>query len=145
MLHLDFQDESTLFNNPDNVNNDYVITNKAVDQISDKKLENRYKLIYGLLFSMRSFVKKVSTNKETDTFRNFSTSEYKLHYIELINGLRFIILTNPTKSDYANNLKEIFKNYYFPLISSNMFADKDAFITNEIFIESVKNYLKTII
>ena len=85
------------------------------------------------------------TDKENDIFKNFSTSEYKLHYLELINGLRLILLTNPTKADYAFNLKEIFKNYYVNLISNNLFIDKEGFITNEIFIESVRSYLKSII
>ena len=142
LLHLDFLEINSIDNNSDG---QFILQNKAVNQASDKKLENRYKLIYGLLFSMRTFVKKVSINKDNEVFKNFSTSDYKLHYLELINGLRFILITTPTKASYINNLKEIFRFYYNPLISNNSFVDKDAYITSDVFINSSVKYLKTLI
>lgn len=130
IYHLDLQDNSS--------------SNKAFKMVTDKKLEHRYKLIYGLLFSMRSFVKKFSSNKETETFKNFSTSQYKLHIVEFLNGLRFVILSSPTSSDYGGFIKELFKNYYVTIISSNLFTDKDAYINNSLFTELTLRYLREI-
>lgn len=125
-----------------------VVINKAVNVVTDKKLEFKYKDIYGLLFSMRNFMKKFSTNKESthrDNFKSFSTSQYKLHYLELINGLRLIILSSPTKADYSGFLKEIYKKYYCNLISSNLFFDKNSYINNSLFNELLINYLNEIV
>jgi len=132
LLHLDLQDElSNIFN-------------RALTMDSDRKNEHRYKLIFGLLFSMKSFVKNISPNKTFDFFKSFTTQNYKLHYVEFLNGLRFVVLTTPTKLDMTQYLKEIFSAYYVNFISKNIFINKDEPIKNEIFLELVTNYLNNL-
>jgi hypothetical protein len=128
LTHLDFQDESL------------IVSNKALSLSSDKNNENRYKLIFGLLFSMKSFVKNLSPNK-TDFFKSFLTRTYKLHYIELLNGLRFCLFTTPMKMDLGQYLKEIYVAFYVTFISRNILQKKDEPIKNEVFLELVHSYL----
>ncbi len=130
LCHIDLQNDENI--------------NKANCVITDRKLENRYKLIFGLLFSMKTFVKKISTNPDNEKFKNFKTSEYKLHYLELINGLRFIILSSPTNSDYASYLNDIYNSFYVSLISLNPFIDKNSTINNQVFLDLTRTYLSSI-
>lgn len=130
LLHVDFQDES--FN----------VKNKALQINRDN--ENRYKLIFGLIFSMKSFVKNLSPIGNTDFFKNYSTSNYKLNYVELLNGLRFVLLTCPLKMDLSLYLKEIFNTYYLNLISKNILLNRDEIIKNELFIDSIHAYLNNL-
>lgn len=132
LTHLDFQEERM------------IPFNKALNIMTDKKSENRYKLIFGLLFSMKSFIKNISPNKTSDFFKCFSTSNYKLHYIEFLNGLRFIILSSPTKIDLSPILREIYSAFYVNFISNNIFLNKNEPIKNEIFLELVTNYINSI-
>lgn len=128
IFHIDLQ-ESELFN-------------KANQVLTDKNAKHRLENIYGLLFSLRSYSKQFVNNN--DTLKNFSTSQYKLHYYEFINGLRFVILSAPTKTDYSGFLKEIFKCFYVNMISNNTFTDNETYINNTLFTEAVGNYLKEI-
>ena len=130
LLHLDLQDES--------MNQ----KNKALQVNKDN--ENRYKLIFGLIFSMKSFVKILSPVGGKDFFTNFSTSNYKLNYVEFLNGFRFVLLTSQLKSDLTNYLKEIFNVYYVNLISKNILINKEDVIKNDLFIESVSAYLSNL-
>ncbi len=130
LLHIDFQDET--FN----------AKNKALQM--NRESENRYKLIFGLIFSMKSFVKNLSPISNVDFFKNFSTSNFKLNYVELLNGLRFVLFTSPLKADLSPNLKEIFSVYYINLISKNILLYKDDVIKNDLFIESVYAYLSNL-
>jgi hypothetical protein len=132
LTHLDLQEDPLIPNN------------RALNLMTDKKNENRYKLIFGLLFSMKSFIKNVSPNKSTDFFKCFLTSTYKLHYLEFLNGLRFVIISTPTKLDFSAYLKEIYSAYFVNFISKNIFINKEEPIKNEIFLESVTNYLNSI-
>lgn len=129
ILHLDFQDDQL------------APTNKALSMTNERQTENRYKLIFGLLFSMKSFVKNISPNKSLDFFKNFSTSNFKLHYLELLNGLRFIILSTPMKMDLSQYLKDIYSAYYVNFISKNIMINKEKPIKNELFLELVSAYL----
>jgi hypothetical protein len=127
LLHLDLQEEQI------------VVTNKVIN--CDKKSEDRYKLIFGLLFSMKSFVKNLSPKKPEDILKTFSTNSYKLHYLELLNGLRFVAISKPIKTDLTNMLKDIYSAFYVNFISKNIFIKKDDLIKSDIFMELVYNYL----
>ncbi len=132
LVHLDLQD------------NDNLYTNKALDTANDKANDNRYKLIYGLLFSMKSFVKNISPNKTYDFFKSFITSSFKLHYQEFLNGVRFVILSNPVKVDLSHQLKDIYSAYYVNFISKNIMVDKDKPINNEMLMELITIYLNNL-
>lgn len=132
LLHLDFQDETM------------TVKNKSLQINRDN--ENRYKLIFGLIFSMKSFVKNLSPIGigKVDFFKNFLTPNYKLNYVEFLNGFRFVLFTSPLKMDLSSNLKEIFNVYYVNLISKNILINKDEVIKNDLFIESVHAYLSNL-
>ena len=132
LLHLDFQNEQN------------TMTNRALESDKEKNNENRYKLMFGLLFSMKSFIKSISPNKSVDYFKSFSTSNYKLHYAEFLNGLRFICLTTQIKGDLTSNLNEIFSAYYVNFVSKNFLINKDEPFKNELFIELTHNYLNNL-
>ena len=66
---------------------------------ADKKVTERQKLVFGLLWSLKSFSQMVSCDKEGQEFRNFSTSEFSLHFLEIATGLKFILLTTPTTAN----------------------------------------------
>jgi hypothetical protein len=120
------------------------VTNKALNLNIDRKNENRYKLIFGLLFSMKSFTKNISPNKNFDFFKSFITSNYKLHFVEFLNGLRFVIISGPIKHDLSCYLKDIYSAFYVNFISKNVLVNKDEPIKNEIFLELVTNFLNSI-
>ena len=122
-------------------NNQVTVTNKVFTSSANKENEHRYKLIYGMLFSMKSFVKTLSPTKNQDSLKSFNTSNYKLHYIEFINGLRFIFISTPANIDLGDELRNIHRLFYTPLISKNVFNSQEEQIKNEVFLEKVYNYI----
>ena len=122
-------------------NNKLSVINKVFTSSANKENEHRYKLIYGMLFSMKSFVKTLSPIKAKDYLKSFSTSNYKLHYTEFLNGLRFIFITTPSQFEYNEELQKIHQLFYTPLISKNIFFGQEDQIKNEVFLEKVYNYI----
>ena len=122
-------------------NNKVNITNKVFTSSANKENEHRYKLIYGMLFSMKSFVKTLSPIKAKDCLKSFSTSNYKLHYTEFLNGLRFIFITTPSTFELNEELRNIHGLFYTPLISKNIFSEQEEQIKNEVFLEKVYQYI----
>ena len=117
------------------------IMNKVFTSSANKENEHRYKLIYGMLFSMKSFVKTLSPIKAKDYLKNFSTSNYKLHYTEFLNGLRFIFISTPSNVELNEYLRKIHNLFYTPLISKNIFCEQEEQIKNEVFLEKVYSYI----
>ena len=122
--------------------NQQKIINKVFTSSANKEKEHRYKLLYGMLFSMKSFIKTLSPSKNQDYINTFSTSNYKLHYVEFVNGLRFIFISDPTPKDFCDELRNIHRLFYTPLMSKNIFINQEDQIKNEIFLECVYNYIR---
>ncbi|GAA5929482.1 TRAPP subunit BET5 [Sporobolomyces koalae] len=65
------------------------------------------KLVYGVVFSLRNMVKKLSS-RESDSFHSFSTSTYKLHSYSTPTQFHFILLTSPTRQTMRPLLKSLY-------------------------------------
>lgn len=142
LYHIDIDQTAKNYAELQSNQESYSPHNKAIDVFTDPKLENRYKLIFGLLFSIKSFVKNVSPNKGQDYLKTYSTRKYKLHFVEFMTGIRFILLTTPIKGDLTTQLKDLFKGLYVNFVSKNVFTEKDEIIKNEIFSQLIYNYFQ---
>ena len=65
----------------------------------DKKIVEKQKLLFGLLWSLKSFSQMMSCDDPKQAFKNFSTSEFSLHFLEIPTGLKIILLTDPSSKD----------------------------------------------
>ncbi|XP_015472456.1 trafficking protein particle complex subunit 1, partial [Parus major] len=69
-----------------------------------------FKLMFGMLFSLRSFVAKMSPTDMRDGFVSFHTSKYRLHYLETPSGLRLVLNTDLGVPSAREALQHIYSN-----------------------------------
>ena len=90
---------------------------KNLDFDDKVKISGRRKLIFGLLLSLKHYVKMLSAEE----FKWYSTDKYKLHFYELMTGIKFVLISSPKiAGDLTHLLKNIYIYQYIPFLSKNI-------------------------
>lgn len=89
------------------------------------------KLVYGVLFSLRSMMKKLS-NKEDEAFISYKTSTYKLHLYETSSGYKFVLFSDQNVESLRFILKQIYQGSFVEFVLRNpMIEDLDSRISGK--------------
>lgn len=65
--------------------------------------------MYGMLFSLKSFVAKISPTDPKRGFSCYKTSKYALHYYESLTGVKFILNTDISVKNVRDLLHQLYK------------------------------------
>ncbi|CAD5177113.1 unnamed protein product [Musa acuminata subsp. malaccensis] len=115
------------------------------------------KLMFGLLFSLRSFTAKMdptSVDKgnlgvpllpgQGCSFYSFRTNTYKLSFMESPSGIKLILITHPKTSDHRESLKQIYSLYVEYVVKNPLYVPGTP-IKSELFDTNLEQYVKTLI
>eukprot|EP00002_Diphylleia_rotans_P008734 TRINITY_DN18733_c0_g1_i1.p2 TRINITY_DN18733_c0_g1~~TRINITY_DN18733_c0_g1_i1.p2 ORF type:complete len:145 (+),score=39.22 TRINITY_DN18733_c0_g1_i1:49-483(+) len=101
-----------------------------------------HKLMYGMLFSLNSFVKKINPKPSNANFHHFTTSTYRLHCYETPTRLKFIMLTEPNTDDLREELRFIYANIFVEYVIKNPLYKLHDPVESEQFVSHLHRYLK---
>lgn len=65
--------------------------------------------MYGMLYSLKSFINKISPRDVKEGFQFFKTSKYTLHYLETPSGIKFVMNTDNVSQGVRDLLQQIYK------------------------------------
>ena len=115
------------------------------------------KMMFGLLFSLTSFVAKVDPTAPPSTpgasqqqqppmrrvgFRAFRTSAYKLHYYEVPSGIQLALCTDPGAPDLREALRHIYASLYVEMVQKSPLHAPGRPFVSEPFVTAVQRYLR---
>ncbi|KAM4714231.1 trafficking protein particle complex subunit 1 isoform 1-T1 [Anableps anableps] len=103
-----------------------------------------FKLMYGMLFSIRSFVSKMSPQDLKDGFLSFQTSKYRLHYYETASGLKFVMNTDLSVSSARDTLQHIYSNLYVDLVVKNPLCPSSQTLDSELFGTRLDSFIRSL-
>ncbi|KAJ3110476.1 TRAPP subunit bet5 [Physocladia obscura] len=101
------------------------------------------KLVYGVVFSLKNMVNKLSAGKNsTDGFLSYKTNAYKLHYFESPAGLKIVLITDAASASMLSVLRQIYSSIYVENVVKNPLAKPNTPIKNELFRGSLDKYIR---
>ncbi|MBN3306938.1 TPPC1 protein, partial [Amia calva] len=102
------------------------------------------KLMYGMLFSIRSFVGKMSPVDMKDGFLSFQTSRYKLHYYETPTGVKVVMNTDLGVPNCRDILHQIYSTLFVELVVRNPLCDPSAPLQSELFSSRLDAFIRAL-
>ncbi|XP_030193376.1 trafficking protein particle complex subunit 1 isoform X1 [Gadus morhua] len=106
--------------------------------------QEEFKLMYGMLFSIRSFVSKMSPLDMREGFQCFQTSRYKLHFYETPTGLKFIMNTDLSVPNARETLHQIYSTLYVDYIVKNPLCSLGDPLQSDLFSARLDTFIKNL-
>ncbi|VDN60347.1 unnamed protein product [Dracunculus medinensis] len=97
-----------------------------------REKEAEFRLMYGMLLSLRSFSSKLSTKSGQQQVKSYETNQYKMNYLETPSGLKMVLNTDPLASGISELMRMIFQ-LYVDIVVKNPLIDPSNVISSEIF------------
>ncbi len=87
--------------------------------------EDRERLLFGLLFSMRRSVARMSPCGKPSQLSCYTTNSYKMHFYQSPTGYMFALFTTVTKGSLRDKLKQYFNQVFLPDVVMNPLYELD--------------------
>ncbi|KAM6293924.1 trafficking protein particle complex subunit 1 [Aegotheles albertisi] len=100
------------------------------------------KLMFGMLFSLRSFVTKLSPTNVRDGFVSFHTSKYQLHYYETPMGLRLVLNMDVSVASACKALHHIYSHLFMELVMKNPLCPPRTPVQSELFCSRLDAFVR---
>ncbi|KAH3671950.1 hypothetical protein OGAPHI_000136 [Ogataea philodendri] len=131
--------------------------------VNTQNNNNMSKLLFGTLFSLKKIAVSlctppaetaqeeefyVSNLNNFNKLRSFQTLNYKCHFYETINGLRFVVVTDPNARDLQTSLVDIYQHIYMDNVVRNPLMPVEfregEVISNDRFVLAIDDYWSSI-
>ncbi|KAI6205492.1 hypothetical protein M3Y94_00798400 [Aphelenchoides besseyi] len=109
---------------------------------SEMSREEEFKLVYGMLLSLRSFSTKLSTKGGTQLVRGYRTSAYKMNYLETGTLLKFVLNTDPDAVGISELLRDIYTTFVETILR-NPLVNTTEEISSELFYSRLDEVVKS--
>ena len=106
--------------------------------------DEEFKLMYGMIYSLKSLLSRLSTTSAKDSFTRYSTSTYSLHFFETPTGLKFVLNTDKDSVGVREVLSNIYSKIYVEYVVRNPLCKPGAWINSELFTTQLDNYIQTL-
>lgn len=106
--------------------------------------DEEFKLMYGMIFSIKSLISRLSTTSAKGGFVSYTTSKYKLHFFETPTGLKFVMNTDTSVGDLQDALWHIYSKVYVEYVVRNPLCSPGEWIDSELFASELDSYVRSL-
>ena len=100
--------------------------------------------MYGMIFSIKSFLTRLSHKSAKEGFLGYSTSKYKLNYFETATGLKFVLNTDISVGSLAEEMWHIYSTIFVEYVTKNPLIKPGEKITSNLFTSKLDAYIESL-
>lgn len=101
------------------------------------------KLMYGMLFSLKSFANKISPVSGTkNQYLFYRTNKYALHMMETLSGLKFVLNTSPAATGVLEFLQQYYLKIWVEYATSNFLWPGGTGIQSDLFKSKSNEFIR---
>uniref|UniRef100_A0A0K8TSY6 Trafficking protein particle complex subunit n=1 Tax=Tabanus bromius TaxID=304241 RepID=A0A0K8TSY6_TABBR len=100
------------------------------------------KLMYGMLYSIKSFVCKISPIDTKEGFLYYKTNKYALHYLETPSGLRFVLNTDIGATNVKEFLQQIYAKIWVEYVVKDPLWTPGSPVSSDLFKLKLDDFIK---
>lgn len=100
------------------------------------------KLMYGMLYSLKSFCAKMSPIDSKEGFLHYRTSKYALHAFETATATKFILNTDNSSTGVRELLQQLYAKVWVEYAVRNPLWQPGTPITSDLFKEKLDEFIR---
>lgn len=98
--------------------------------------------MYGSLFSIKSFVSKISPIDPREGFLFYKTNKYALHFYETPSGLKFVLNTDIVSTGVKEILQQLYSKVFVEYAVRNPLWTPGTPVTSDLFKVKLDEFIK---
>jgi hypothetical protein len=106
--------------------------------------DEEFKLMYGMLFSIKSFISRMSPTDLKEGLLSIKTSQYKLNFYETPSGLKFVLNTDLNVGNIRDVLQQLYSQIYVEYVVKNPACIDGQAVTSELFRTKLDEYIRAL-
>ena len=104
--------------------------------------EEEFKLMYGMIFSIKSLISRLSVTSAKEGLISYTASSYKLHYYETPTGLKFVMNTDTSVGSVQDVLRHIYARIFVEYVVRNPLEGPGRPVESELFASKLDEYVQ---
>lgn len=106
--------------------------------------DEEFKLMYGMIFSIKSLLTRLSITSAKEGFVSYTTTKYKLHFYETPTGLKFVLNTDTNVGNIQDTLWDIYSKLFVEYVIRNPLCKPGEPIESALFASKLDSYVQTL-
>ena len=106
--------------------------------------DEELKLMYGMVYSLKSLVGRLSPNSSRDGFTGYATDRYRLSFYESPTGVKFILNTDHKAPDCRDLLQHIYAKVFVEYVVKDPLHKQGNKIESELFFKKLDEFVQSL-
>lgn len=106
--------------------------------------EEEFKLMYGMIFSIKSLISRLSTKSSKEGLVSYTATNYKLHFFETPTGLKFVMNTDMNVGDIQDVLRRVYAKIFVEYVVRNPLYRPGEPVDSELFSAKLDEYIQNL-